>query len=60
MGRTARNVVRETLRHSSQRGCWQSDTMAPDETRAQIMALAANAGLSRIGFVRDPTSGPQP
>jgi len=34
--------------------------MAPDETRVQIMALAANAGLSRIGFVRDPAPGRQP
>jgi hypothetical protein len=39
---------------------WQADSKAPDETRAQIMALAAIAGSSRIGFVSDPTSGPRP
>jgi len=49
--------VRETLQSLSPGDDWQADTKAPDETRAQIMALSANAGLSQIGFVRDPAPG---
>jgi len=51
--------VRETLQSLSLGDDWQADTKAPDETRAQIMALYANAGLSRIGFVHDPAPGRQ-
>ena len=53
---TARpKFVRETLRTLFLR----SDTMAPRETLAHIMALFAMAGSSRIGFGSDPTSGPR-
>jgi len=52
--------VRKTLQSLSPWDDWQADTKAPDETQAQITALSANAGLSRIGFVRDPAPGRQP
>jgi len=52
--------VRETLESLSTGDDWQADTKAPDETRAQFMALAANAGLIRIDFVRDPAPERQP
>ena len=47
--------VREIVQILSPR----SDTTGPRETLAQIMALSAMAGSSRIGFGSDPTSGPR-
>ena len=55
-----RNLVRETLQSLSPGDDWQADSKAPHETRVEIMALFANAGLSRIGFVRDPVLARQP
>jgi hypothetical protein len=52
--------LRETLQSFSPGDDWRADTKAPDEMRAQIMALSANAGLIRIGFVRDPAPERQP
>jgi len=36
----------------------QADAKTPYETVAQILAGSAKAGLSKIGFVSDPTKMP--
>jgi len=50
--------VCETLLALFSGGDFQSDVKTPYETLAQIMALFAKAGLSRIDFVSDPTPVP--